>query len=304
MNGNHQLGTSYGQKLTWTLLLSNTYNIYRKHFWAFLGIGLPIALLAYVFRQCERSLVHALFNLLVAKAGMGWELTPHTYYPVIVVLGFIEGGVYWILSTILFAAIARKVVREDYDDGNIPLSDAYSYVRQKLRALFVFGIVTWVPFWLTRLLALSATWKLLDFLGVKLSPFLATIVLSLPLLIVAGLFSRLALAVPELMDKGNISVREALRSSFRNTENWEPFFIFFLLKTAVVGYGVYWVADRSFDVLWARTSMSASAYYWVTWGVYVCLFAMLESPLFIAFCVLYRETQFNQEDALTAPAIG
>ena len=79
--------------------------------------------------------------------------------------------------------------------------------------------------------------------------------------------------------------------------------MFFLTKSAIVGYAVYWLTERGFAQLWQRIPISESVYYWVTWAVYVCLFAMLESPLFIAFSLLYSESTFKQEEAMTAPAI-
>jgi hypothetical protein len=66
----------------------------------------------------------------------------------------------------------------------------------------------------------------------------------------------------------------------------------------------YWLTERGFDELWRRTSISQSAFDWLTWAVYIGIAAMLESPLFIAFCVLYRELQFKQEEpALAAQAL-
>ena len=297
----------FGRKLTWTSILSSTYGLYREHFWTFLRIGLPIAILAYLFKQVERPLVHQFYNLIRSTpAGPGWVLNPYIYFPVVIGLSFIKGAVYWILSTILLAAISEKVTQHDQQSEDTPLSDAYSYVRRRLKALFVFGIVTWMPFFLLKALASFAGGKMLELFRIKPSQSLISfVIVSLPLLIIAGLFSRIGLAVPELMDNAAISVRQAIRNSFRKTEDWEPFFMFFLTKSAIVGYGVYWVAQRGFHLLWTRTSLSPSAYYWITWGVYVCLFALLASPLFIAFSVLYREkSNVTQEAGLAAPAIG
>ena len=306
MNENYQSGQPISQKPSWSSLLSTIYGLYQEHFWAFLRISLPIALLAYLFKQAERPLVHDLYNLLSANVGPRWPDKPYIYLTVVTALGLAEGGVYWILSTILFGAISEKVMQHDQQSEDTPLSDAYSYVRRRLKALLAFGIVTWVPFFLLRALASFAGFKLLGLLRIKLSQSLISfVIISLPLLIVAGLFSRIGLAVPELMDNAAISVRQAIRNSLRKTEDWEPFFMFFLTKSAIVGYGVYWVAERGFHLLWSRTTLSPSAYYWITWGIYVCLFALLASPLFIAFTTLYCETaKVKQEAALVAPAIG
>jgi len=307
MNGTYSSASGFRQKMTWRSLLASTYSIYQKQFWIFWRMALPVTLLAFLFRQGERSLVHLIFNALLAKhLGPGWIFDSPFYLPVVIAIGYIEGAVYWILSTILFAAVARNVVQENYSKDEAPLSDAYSRVRQRLKVLFIFAIVTWTPFWVARGLAFFCGWKLVGFLGIKLFPLspIALVIFSLPLLIIGSLFSRMGLAVPELMGGASTSVRAAIRISIRKTENWEPFFLFFLAKSAVVGYAVYWLAQLGLNELWTRTHIGASAYDWLSSAVYIGIAATLESPLFIAFSVLYRESQPKPETALTAPAMG
>ena len=132
----------------------------------------------------------------------------------------------------------------------------------------------------------------------------AVVVVVLPWIVIAGLLSRFALAIPLLMENESITVREAIRSSVRKTDGWEFFFMLFLAKSAILGYAIYWVAEYGFGQLWEHTSLGESAYYWITWAFYTCLAAMLESPLFIAFSILHRELKTKSEDAVAAPAIG
>jgi len=65
---------------------------------------------------------------------------------------------------------------------------------------------------------------------------------------------------------------------------------------------VYWLLQRGFHELWDRTNISATAYDWITWAVYICIAAMLESPLFIAFSILYCEKTFTKEDSQAVTA--
>lgn len=296
MNETYGFAPAYRQKLAWRSLLAQTYSIYQKQFWPLFGIGLPVALLTYLFTLLERRLL-----LLAVQHGLKQF---SSYWIFLTVVPFVAGAVYWSLNTIFFAGIAGKLIDDD-DDEPEAVSDAYTQVRKRLPALLMVAVLTWTAFELARMVVNLALETLLDRLHFfprgLLAPYL---IFGLPLVAIAALVSRAALAVPELMDDPAISPLRAIRNSITKTENWEPFFIFFLIKTAIVGYGIYWMAQRGFHWLWSHTSISASAYYWVTWGVYVCLFAILESPLFIAFCLLYRESQPKPETALTAPAIG
>jgi hypothetical protein len=42
---------------------------------------------------------------------------------------------------------------------------------------------------------------------------------------------------------------------------------------------------------------------WAAQAFYICIAATLESPLFIAFSILYRDSSLSQVEALSATAI-
>ena len=297
MNGLHDMNVPDGSKIGWGSLLSSTYRLYRERFWTFFWIGLPVALLTYFFPPLQRLAVGKLVFIL------GLRKFSQSYWVFLSLATFFTGAVYWLLSTTFFAAIAGKLINDDSEEGQA-LSDAYSPVRRRLPALLVVALVTWTAFHVTRVIVAMTEARLVERFNYYPGFWSLALMIGLPLAVIAGLVSRAALAVPELIADPGVSPLRAIRNSIRKMENWEPFFMFFLIKTAIVGYGVYWAAQRGFELLWAHTSISPSAYSWVTWGVYVCLFAILESPLFIAFTVLYSELALKQkETALAAPAI-
>ena len=43
------------------------------------------------------------------------------------------------------------------------------------------------------------------------------------------------------------------------------------------------------DSLWERGLLTANLYSWIDWLIYICIAAILEPPLFIAFSLLYCE---------------
>ena len=229
MNEAHNLATPYQQKLTWASLLASTYSLYQKQFWSFWRLAMPIALLAFLFTQGQRTLIHSLFDRLIGGHSNPRRILDSPLYLLIIAIwGYIDGAVYWFLSTILFAALACKLGQRGLSMDEVPLSDAYTGVRRRAKVLFIFAILSWTPFWLARGLAGFCGWKLADLLRIRLDSLAGLAVFSLPLLIIAALFCRIALAVPELMNEERVSVREALRRSFHTTENWGLFFMFFL----------------------------------------------------------------------------
>lgn len=285
----------YEEKLTWNSLLTQAYQIYARRFWTLFRIGLPIGILTYVFGHAVRISVD---RLLVSELQFGFK----TRIALGIVEGFIYGVFYWGMSTIFFAAISTNLWKEIESSEDLPpLADAYSIARQRMGSLIAVGLLSWTLFWLGKtavLFPLAVSGKV----RVRSNAYWA--ISSITLLILGGLVSRLALAVPELMHDVHISLRQAFRTSLRKTENWELFFIFFLAKSAIVGYAVYWLVHRGFVILWSRTGITASLYDWLTWGVYISLGFMLEAPLFIAFAVLDREPEPKKQEAWSAPAIG
>jgi hypothetical protein len=117
------------------------------------------------------------------------------------------------------------------------------------------------------------------------------------LLLLATLLSKFGLTIPALMDDRSISLRQALRESVRQTEHWEFFFMLFLIKSALVGYGAYWLCNLALDQLWQHGLMNPRLDPYVPWLISIAVAAMLESPLFIAFSVLYSELNQPRDSA-------
>lgn len=298
-------------QLTWGFLLAQTYQLYAQRFWIFFRIGVPPALVVYLLGQGVRSfirylLLHGLLNLDQVSIDV-WA----------VVIDFVSGALYWLVSTIYFAAIAVNVL-EDAEHELKPwrsktpfefMTNAYYKVRQRFGSLLAVGCFTWILFFLGRAVISLAMFPLVSRLLARPGAYNHLAVLSLlfsvPILVFAGfLLSKLSLAVPELMDNFGMPVRESFRNSIRKTKGWESFFIFFVIKSGVAAYIIYWVVQRGLSELWNRTQMSESFYYWLASAVYIAIAAMVESPLFIAFSILYRESNITgQEAALTAEAI-
>jgi hypothetical protein len=211
-----------------------------------------------------------------------------------------EGAVYWLISGFFFAGVASNVIRES--ENSQPLvHDAFSDARQRLGAIATIALLTWAAFAAGRiLLGLVLTTQRL---GLLRRPMLFSVVFGVALLLLCVLLSRLGMAIPISMDNPGISARHALRLSLVKTENWEPFFMMFLVKSAVVGYAVYWIVNLGLDNLLDRGWLDAEAFPWLQAAFYICVAAILESPLFIAFSLLYIDSKVIPEEAVPA-AVG
>lgn len=280
-----------GEVLSWSSLLSKTYELYWQRFGAFFRIALPAVLVAFAYRYFERTVM----DLMLRNA---WH---STYFWVIVISPVITKSVYWLISSFFFAAVATHILQAD---ANLALlSDAYSTARVRMRPIIAISVTTWLLFDAGAALGDGALYILLDHVGIRPVGLAGSFTFSVPLLMIAGLLSRWGLAIPALMANPDLSAFEAIKASTRKSENWELFFMLFLIKSALIGFSVYWGADFLLGKLWDRDVLSNASYPWVQSAVYICVGAALESPLFIAFSVLYNDAHPTESDAVPA-AIG
>jgi hypothetical protein len=302
MNDSSELGQATGRTLTWSSLLFLTYRLYWQRFRTFFLIALPPILVAYLFKNVEHFLIQQLRHA-------GWFPSPSTLSGLAsaFAITFLFGSVYWTISTLFFAAVFENV-RQAGGVSQRLISDAYTAVRERIGALSLVGLLTWTLFQAARTivgipLSFFLT-SLLRHLGRDRGIFLGVLMITLTWVVIVGLLCRFSLAVPLLMENASMKVREAVRVSVKKSDGCELFFMLFLAKSAILGYAIYWVAEYGFGQLWQRTSIGETLYYWLTWAFYICMAAMLESPLFIAFSILHRELKATPEDAMAAPAIG
>jgi hypothetical protein len=268
------------------------------------GFAFLPALLAYLFGQAVRIWIRPLVRLDPSSREWIEKLLHSHWYDYFLnaanAVSFVEGAVYWLLSAFLFAAVAGKVLGDQVDAR--PLSDAYTTARQRIGPIFVVSLVSWTCYMACRLVASRAVWTIID--QFHLGAISGTVLFVLPSVLICGLLSRMGLAIPWLIDDPASSFSSAVRNSFRKTENWEPFFMLFVIKSAIAAYALYWLANQGLGWLWQRGILTPGLDPWVTQLVYISLAAALETPLFIAFSILYGETTVREEESVSAAAVG
>jgi hypothetical protein len=270
------------------------------------------ASLAYLFTQIwriwvRRSLISALTRLLpwFRTEDLDRSFQHPPWYTFFLspgnVAGFLEGAVYWLLSAFLFAAVATSVLAEDETETR-HLADAYTVARERLGPILIASLLAWTCYTFSRLITGFAVMKIS--VGFHLGPIPHSVLFHLPLVLICGLLSRVGLVIPRLIDNRQDSLASAIRTSIRQSEDWEPFFMLFVLKSAILGYALYWIARNGLEWLWRKGLLSDALDLWVYRLVFISIAAALETPLFIAFSLLYRaKTRPAPEEALPA-AVG
>ncbi len=292
------VGDPNRKTLTWDHLLAETYALYGQRFWMFFRVALPPVAVWYLFYMGKHVLIQAAFRhhwLKPASYSNLWDFARG------IGLGYVEWSFNWFLSAFFFAAIASYILKQSEEP--LPLSDAYTSARNRLGPVAVTAMLAWTAFFLGRGILAVAVTLFVDRVGWRWNFWIAALSIGVPLLMVAGLLSRFGLVIPELMQDTSLSLGQAFRRSVKKTEGWEVFFMLFLAKSAILGYALYWLAGYGLSWLWQHSSISQSGYDWVSSAIYICIAAMLESPLFIAFSVLHRELSVETDDAVAVPAI-
>jgi hypothetical protein len=284
-----EIPASQEQTLSWKNVLSRSYGLYLQRFGTYFRIALVPALAVCAFSNLE-PLISRHFFRLVPVFSIKWAALG-------IIIGWARGAVYWIISTFFFAAIAATF--DDVKASETPaIKDAFTLPRQRLGALTSFALLTWTVFFIGRILAGYAAAELLEYLGLGRNYWALVCAFGLMLVLLSGLLSRFGLAVPELLCISSSSIREAIRNSVKGTKGWQIFFMMFLLKSSIFGYSVYWFSSMGLGWIWIHWSLNGAVYPWVVGGFYLCLAAALESPLFIAFSVLYNELQARAEKSM------
>jgi hypothetical protein len=290
---NH-LNQPTGPIVAWNSLLAQIYRLYSKEFWTLFRIALLPALLAYIWRYGYHLAIHEF-------VVRGWISFQSGGFVLLITSSWIDGAFYWIVSSFFFAGIATNVLATADEERPI-ISDAFTRARARLGALCVAALLCWTIFWLGRAAAGFVLFTVMNRLRLHTGYYGAILIISIPILLLSGLLSRLGLVIPVLMNKPDASLKEALRTSVEKTEGWELFFTMFLAKSAILAFISYWLGNYSLNWLWQHGSLNATTYPWAAQTIYICLAAALESPLFIAFSILYRQSSLSGENPLSDAA--
>jgi hypothetical protein len=291
------------ERLRWHDLLTQTYRLYGQRFRVFFRMAFLPAFLAYLFSQADRVWIRPLLKPNLSRLTpeeLSKYLHPHWYdyfLNTANAVRFVEGVFYWFVSGLLLAAVATHLLVDETEPR--PLADAFTMARERAGSIFAVGLLAWTGYFVGRIVANFFVWRIVRL--AHLRGIVADALFWLPIVLICGLLSRIGLAVPWLIDHPTDSLPSAITNSVRKTENWETFFMLFVIKSAIVGYALYWLADHGLDWLWNHGILSEALEPWISRLVYLSIAAALETPLFIALSILYREKTTAPAEPLPAP---
>src|SRR5690348_2795326 len=209
------------KKPSWNVVLARTYALYGQRFGTFLKIALLPALITFLYGYTYRiAFRQAVMHGWLDRRSIG-------NVPLMAGLGLTQGGIYWIISGFFFAAVASRVLCEPAEES-APLSDAFSAARSRIGAVVGVTLLGWVLFWMGRIVSGIAVYGVFGGSHLLRNYWAVAFIVAIPLLLVAGLLSRLGLAIPALMAKPEISISQSLKQSMASTKGWEGFFMMFL----------------------------------------------------------------------------
>lgn len=291
------------QELTSTFLFRRSYALYGQRFWQYLKIAMFPALLLFL---CVTLVAHIQSNVTLdffksMRTDYQRDFNFHLLF--IELMYLLRFCAYWLTSALLFGAVASKVTGLPPVDGS-HAEDSSLKVLSRSGGIIAVGAITFLPMFL---------------FGSYLLPTIGAVVFNKPVhysagtdvlfritqVVLAGLLSKFGLAIPALIDDPQISVSRALGHSWQATAKWETFFMLFLIKSSVLAYVSYLLARQGLVQLWQHMQIPGQYYPYASRATGILLGALIELPLFIAFCVLYSELKAKQEtvSAMAAPAI-
>lgn len=273
-------------------LFGKVQRIYVQQFREWFAITAPTSVVAAMILVLADQKIRAIF-----QTGHRFS---EIYNPTTLVeTGLLRFGSFffaWFLGCFALAAIATVVSRLDGEDEDAPLRDSHQRAREHLGAIFKTAIATFVALLIAMAMLEFAVLTIAKVAGYgRFSRYTYPLSL-LGMLLVAGIVSRLGMAIP-LVVRGNIRVWTALNESLKIGERHKGF-LYLLLIQSLVGSYVGWYAVH-YVLMLVPDAVKLSA--WYGWGVLVVsalASAAVQPPMFIGFSVLAEECSSVRKDAM------
>jgi hypothetical protein len=263
-------------------LFEKVQTIYIRQFWEWFAITAPTSVVAAIILALADWKVRTIY-----LSHSRFEVSQPTTLAETLGLRFGSYFFAWFLGCFALAAIATVVGRLDGEQEDAPLRDRHQRAREHLGAIFNTAIATLIAMLIGMAILEIVMLTALKVAGPRHFSRYIYAVTQIGTLIVAGIVSRLGMAVP-LVVRGDIGVWAALNESLKIGERHKGL-LYLLLIQSVVGSYVGWYAVH-FALMLVPEWVKPSA--WYGWGVLIVSTlagAAVSPPLFIGFAVLAEE---------------
>jgi hypothetical protein len=217
--------------------------------------------------------------------------------------------VVWLVFTFVLATFAVKMLHERQPAGNpMRIGDAFRLVRtRRLRSLVGISALAGVATGLFNTLVIPLLLRPLPLLLLELHTIGSYIVVfrwtSAALTVMfAALLTKMALAVPELIDDPHASAGGAVRNSITATAGWDLFFVLVLAMVGLVSGIVYAVGSFFIEQSWQNNQLSSAGYGIALAAFTVVLLSLVITLLAITYSILYVTLRYGGLEAIAATA--
>lgn len=307
-----RMNVSDPRKPTWGYVCTQALKCFREQF----QVYFPAGVLACAFAYCCNYGLQWISNKLVISRSFESIMEPEhlaikrfAYAAGRVSIWSIQLWIVWLVFTFLLATFAVKMLQDRYSTGSpMKIAEAFRLVRGghlgplvgisalagAVTALFSIFLMPLLlrplPFLLMQLDLLDSYLVAFKWAGAAL------------ILLFAALLTKMALAVPELVDDQNASLGGSIRNSIKATAGWELFFVLDFGIFGLVG-GILYTAGSSFlEQSWKHDQLSSAGYGILLAAFTIILAALAITLLAITYSLLYVALRYGHSEAMAEPA--
>lgn len=303
------MNASDARHLTWGYVCTQTFRCFRAQFQYYF----PPVLLAGAFAYaCNYGLQWASDKLVLRPSFESimeparFSIQRFMYAVGRVSIWSIQLWIVWLVFTFVLATFAVKMLHERHPAGNpMRIGEAFRLVRSR-RPGSLIGIsalagaatglfsIFLMPLLLRPLPLLLMRLDLLDAYLVAIRWTSAALILMF-----AALLTKMALAVPELVDDPDISVRASIRNSIKATAGWELFFVLMLAIVGLAGGIIYTTGSSFLEHSWIHGQLSSAGYGMLLAACTAVIAALAITLLAIAYSVLYVAVRYGRFETIS-----
>jgi hypothetical protein len=298
---------------SWTDLLKRTYGLYRERFDEYFPLVLAggiVAAAAYFSLEHLRAMIA---NMPAHQPSLFDQPSPSFYFRRKLIdwlLWCSQVVVVWMATLFTFAWVSAKLAgaANAAFSRTVPAAQAFrSAMTQfgKIAAAAFLGALATILFSgilipiLLRPLPFLFFYLHSNYRGYSLTYSLGR---GLVLIVFGVLLSRMAPAIPNLVDNPGRSLRDAVRGALRDSRERQALLFLWLGASAVLGGLAYFMAADALLTACTHGSVTPTGCTVLLDLLAVVMIALLAGPAFICFSLLYFESNFRERASLSAPA--
>jgi hypothetical protein len=217
----------------------------------------------------------------------------------------VEWWVVWLVLSFMLASVAIRMLQESQTtDATISIGQAFRIARsRRLGDLIGFSALVGVATTLFTIFLVPLLLRPLPLLLLPLHLLRDYLMIydwanAAVTLVFAALVTKIAFAVPELLDDQGITLGQAIRNSIMATAGWELFFLLEFGVLGLIGGILYFAAKNLLEGSWKHGQLTATGFELML-AAFTILLASLALALFaIAQSLIYLSARYG-----TAPAL-